>query len=103
MIHFAKIQFVTHRVRFVLALTLITLLGVSIQAQTASATGTLRGTVTLGESGKPIHNVLITVLQLKRTVGTDEQGNYEFQNLPPGRYDVIAHLDRVPDIVRSVK
>ncbi|MGI9069701.1 MAG: TonB-dependent receptor [Pyrinomonadaceae bacterium] len=64
---------------------------------------TLRGTVTLGESGKPIHNVLVTVLQLKRTVGTDEKGNYEFQNLPPGRYDVVAHLDRVPDVVRTVE
>jgi len=62
----------------------------------------LKGTVTLGESGKPIHNVLVTILQLKRTVGTDEQGNYEFQNLPPGHYDIVAHLDRVPDIVRSV-
>ena len=67
------------------------------------SSASLKGRVTLGESGQPIHNVLITVLQLKRTVGTDEQGNYEFQNLPPGRYDVIAHLDRVPDIVRSVE
>ena len=58
--------------------------------------------MTLGESGKPIHNVLITVLQLKRTVGTDESGNYEIANLPPGRYDVLAHLDRVPDMVQSV-
>ena len=67
------------------------------------ASPSLRGTVTLGESGQPIHNVLITVLQLKRTVGTDEQGNYEFHNLTPGRYDLVAHLDRVPDIVRSVE
>ncbi len=67
------------------------------------AGSSLKGTVTLGESGKPIHNVIVTVLQLKRTVGTDEQGNYEFQNLPPGQYDVVAHLDRVPDIVRSVE
>lgn len=63
----------------------------------------LKGTVTLGENGKPIHNVLITIMQLKRTVGTDEQGNYEFQNLPPGKYEVLAHLDRVPDIVQSVE
>ncbi|MCM3869946.1 MAG: TonB-dependent receptor [Pyrinomonadaceae bacterium] len=63
---------------------------------------TLRGTVTLGESGKPIHNVLITIMQLKRTVSTDEQGNYEFKDLPPSRYEVLAHLDRVPDIVQSV-
>lgn len=70
--------------------------------QTATSASSLRGTVTLGESGEPIHNVLVTVLQLKRTVGTDEQGKYEFQNLPAGRYDIVAHLDRVPDIVRKV-
>jgi iron complex outermembrane receptor protein len=67
----------------------------------AQSNATLRGTVTLGESGKPVHNVLVTILQLKRTVGTDESGKYEFQNVPPGRYDIVAHLDRVPDIVRS--
>ena len=63
---------------------------------------TLRGTVTLGENGQGVHNVLITILQLKRTVNTDESGKYEFQGLPRGRYDVVAHLDRVPDIVRTV-
>lgn len=100
MIHFAR----SSSARFVLALALISLFGVSIEAQTvSSATGTLRGTVTLGDSGKPIHNVLITVLQLKRTVGTDESGNFEFPNLPPGRYEVLAHLDRVPDMVQTVE
>ena len=63
----------------------------------------LKGTVTLANTGQPIHNVLVTVIQLKRTVGTDEQGQYEFNNLPPGRYDVQAHIDRVPDVVRSVQ
>ena len=67
------------------------------------ATATLKGTVTLGDTGQPIHNVLVTIIQLKRTVGTNEQGEYEFQNLPPGRYDVQAHIDRVPDVVRSVQ
>jgi len=63
---------------------------------------TLRGTVSLSDSGKPIHNVLVTILQLKRTVGTDDNGKYEFQNVPAGKYDVVAHLDRVPDSVKSV-
>ncbi|HKO42116.1 MAG TPA: TonB-dependent receptor [Pyrinomonadaceae bacterium] len=67
------------------------------------ANAALRGTVTLGDTGKPIHNVLVTIIQLKRTVGTNEQGEYEFQNLPPGRYDVQAHIDRVPDVIRSVQ
>ena len=48
-----------------------------------------------------VHNALITILQLKRTVDTDDNGRYEFQGLPPGKYDVVAHLDRVPDIVRT--
>ena len=68
----------------------------------ATGTGTLRGTVTLGDSGKPIHNAIITILQLKRSVDTDDNGSYEFTNVPPGKYDVVAHLDRVPDIVRTV-
>ena len=71
------------------------------QTSTTAATGTLRGTVTLGGTGKPIHNALITILQLKRTVDTDDEGKYEIQGVPPGRYDIVAHLDRVPDIVRT--
>ena len=71
------------------------------QTATAPGAGTLRGTVTLGGTGKPIHNALITILQLKRTVDTDSEGKYEIQGVPPGRYDIVAHLDRVPDIVRT--
>jgi iron complex outermembrane receptor protein len=78
---------------------LLAAFSLTTQAQTTS---TLRGTVTLSDSGKPIHNVLVTVVQLKRTVTTDEQGNYQLTEIPPGRYDVVAHLDRVPDSVRSV-
>ena len=75
----------------------------TLTARLAQANGTLRGTVTLGESGEPIHNVLITILQLKRTVDTDEAGQYEFTDVPPGRYEVVAHLDRVPDVVQTVE
>ncbi len=75
---------------------------VTLQALAQSAgTATLRGTVTLGTTGKPVHNVMITVLQLKRTVTTDDDGHYEFTDLPPGKYDVVAQLDRVPDVVRK--
>ncbi len=67
----------------------------------SSGTATLKGTVTLGTTGKPVHNVMITVLQLKRTVTTDDDGHYEFTNLPYGKYDIVAQLDRVPDVVRN--
>lgn len=89
--------------RLALIVALTSLSNFHAVGQTAvPATSALRGTVTLGDSGQPIHNVLVTILQLRRTVGSDEKGNYEFQNLPPGRYDVLAHLDRVPDVVQTV-
>lgn len=76
----------------------------SITAQTSpSSTSVLRGTVTLSSSGKPVHNVLMTIIQLKKTVDTDDNGIYEFQGLPPGKYDVVAHLDRVPEVVQQIQ
>jgi iron complex outermembrane receptor protein len=94
---------------FVLSLFTISTFGLipvshaSTDGEVPQSMATLNGTVTLGENGKPIHNVLVTILQLKRTVGTDENGKYTFPNLPAGRYDVVAHLDRVPDSVQSVE
>ncbi len=67
----------------------------------SSGSATLRGTVTLGENGKPVHNVLITIVQLKRTVNTDDDGHYEITGVPPGKYNVVAQLDRVPDVTRT--
>ena len=64
---------------------------------------TLRGTITLESSGTPAHGVIVTILKLKRSAETDDRGAYEFQNVPPGTYDVVAHLDRVPDAVQTVQ
>ncbi|MGH9905412.1 MAG: TonB-dependent receptor [Pyrinomonadaceae bacterium] len=97
MFHFAQDK--AFQFRFASLLALLFFAAIPIFAQSDA---TLRGKVTLGGTGQPIHNVLVTILQLKRTVGTDEEGNYEFKNLPPGKYEVLAHLDRVPDVVRSV-
>ena len=68
--------------------------------QPAQQSGT--ATLTLGESGKAVHGVTVTILQLKRTAVTDDDGKYQFQDVPTGKYDVVAHLDRVPDMVKSV-
>ncbi|HEV2836735.1 MAG TPA: TonB-dependent receptor [Pyrinomonadaceae bacterium] len=85
-----------------IVLALIVLVFATLPALAQSTTATLRGTVTLGDTDKPIHNVLVTILQLKRTVDTDDNGKYEFRSLPPGKYSVVAHLDRVPDVVQMV-
>jgi iron complex outermembrane recepter protein len=75
-------------------------LSVSALAQSNS---TLRGTITLGDTGKPVHNVRVSISQLKRSVETNDDGTYEFQNLPAGRYDVTAHLDFAPDVVKTIQ
>ncbi len=100
MIDFIQSEASNTKFRFAGILALVWLFSLPAVAQ---SNATLRGTVTLADSGKPIHNVLVTILQLRRTVGTDESGNYEFQNLPAGKYDVLAHLDRVPDVVKNVE
>ena len=66
------------------------------------ATATLRGAITLEGDKTPLHNVIVTIVELKRSVETDEKGVFEFQQVPPGRYTVLAHLEGFPDDVRSV-
>jgi iron complex outermembrane receptor protein len=68
-----------------------------------SAGGKLSGTVTLGDSNKAVHNVRVTIIQLRRSVETDENGKYEFREVPPGKYDVSAHLEGTPDVVQRVE
>jgi iron complex outermembrane receptor protein len=91
------------RLRLPFAFIFISLISLQALGQSATPTTTLRGTVTLGDSGKPVHNALVTILQLKRTVDTDDNGRYEFQGVPVGKYDVVAHLDRVPDVVQTTE
>jgi iron complex outermembrane receptor protein len=79
------------------------LAGLPVVAFGDNAANMLRGTVTLETSGKPVHGVIMTILQLKRSVETGDDGVYEFQNVPAGTYSVVAHLDRVPDVVQTVQ
>lgn len=72
----------------------------SVAAQ--SAGGTLQGTVTYATNGNPLHNVVVTITQLRRTAETDEQGKYTFDNLPAGSYSVLAHLEGFPDVAQKV-
>lgn len=85
---------------FALSFCLLCALFVSGLAQ---SNGALRGTVTISDTEKPAHNVRVTIIQLRRSVETDEKGAYEFQNVLPGIYNVAAHLDLTPDVVKSVR
>src|SRR4029450_5956622 len=67
-----------------------------------SGTSTLSGTVSLGDSASTVHGATVTIIQLKRTAYTDENGKYEFQSLTSGHYDALAPLSGLPDAVQSI-
>jgi len=74
-------------------------------AQTTSQAGTatIHGTVALEPSGVTARNAVITIAELKRSVLTDQRGGFVFNDIPFGKYQIIAHLDRVPDVVKTVE
>ena len=71
--------------------------------QGPTRTGALHGTVALQPSGIPARNAVITIAELKKSVLTDEKGRFQFNDVPFGRYQLIGHLDRVPDVVKTVE
>ncbi len=73
-----------------------------LQPAQQTGTSTLTGTVSLGDSASTVHGATVTIIQLRRTTYTDENGKYEFTSLPRGHYDVAAHLSGVPDAVQSI-
>jgi iron complex outermembrane receptor protein len=52
--------------------------------------GTVRGTVTLAQNGDPLHKAVVVIVQLGRTMETDDNGEYQFDQVPAGTYDVAA-------------
>src|SRR5882672_1990617 len=75
---------------------------IPVQVQRPVITGVIRGIVTLQPSGTTARNVVLTIAELKKSVLTDENGAYEFKDIPAGKYQIIAHLDRVPDVVKTI-
>lgn len=71
--------------------------------QSPSSGGSIRGRIVLSDGGTPLHNVIVNLVQLKRSVETDEDGAYEFQNVPPGAYTILAHMEGFPDQAQQVR
>ncbi len=73
-------------------------------AQKDNSNNVLRGVVSLASSnGAAVPNATVTVAQLKRATQTDENGKYEFGQLPAGKYDVIVHLERIGDSIKTIE
>jgi len=64
---------------------------------------TLRGRVALEVRDSPLHHVTVTIVQLRRTTETDDRGEYRFANVPPGTYDVSAHMHAMIDQKKTVE
>lgn len=65
-------------------------------------TGTIRGTVSLESNGGALHGVTVTVVGLKRSAITDDDGKFEITGVPVGNHSVLTHLDGFPDSVKPV-
>ena len=62
-------------------------------AASAQSNGRLDGRVSMRDSGDPLHGASVLVVELNRSTFTDDEGRYTFQDVPPGGYTVVAHLD----------
>jgi iron complex outermembrane recepter protein len=73
-----------------------------VWAQGAAGAGSIKGTVTLQPGETAARSALITIVELKRSVLTDAKGAFVFESVPAGKYQIIAHLDRVPDVIKTI-
>src|SRR2546421_554255 len=91
------------RIGLYLVITLTTLNSFSLAfAQGTVASGEISGPVTLQPAGTAARSALITIVELKQSVLTDAKGAFVFESIPPGKYQIIAHLDRVPDVIKTI-
>jgi iron complex outermembrane receptor protein len=81
--------------------TLVMLAAASLTA-IAQNTGTISGKVVFGGDKSSLHNVSIRINELNRTTVTDDDGNFSFANVPPGKYVLKAHLEGFGDNTQSV-
>jgi iron complex outermembrane receptor protein len=68
----------------------------------AQATGTIRGKISLADNDRPMHNVIVTVVELRRSTETNEEGVFELTQVPPGTYTLLAHMEGFPDAAQQV-
>ena len=57
--------------------------------------GQISGKVSMKETGGPLHGASVLIVELGRSTLSDDDGSYEFNHVPPGKYHVVAHLDSI--------
>jgi iron complex outermembrane receptor protein len=82
---------------------ILSILFVLVTACAKTPAATIHGSVRIEPSGAAVRNAVVTIAELKRAVLTDEKGAFEFKDVPAGKYQIFAHLDRVPEVVKTVE
>src|SRR5205814_2746249 len=90
------------RVRAVLS-TILSIVFLSLTVFAGTLAGTIHGNVRIKPSDTAARNAVVTIVELKRSALTDENGAFEFKGIPAGKYQMFAHLDRVPDVIKNVE
>ena len=62
----------------------------------------ISGTVTYGGENTVLHDVRVEIIQLKKTVKTDANGKYVFENVSAGRYTILVHNDGFADLSKTI-
>jgi iron complex outermembrane recepter protein len=68
----------------------------------SQSNGSISGTVSYGDKQSPLHEALVRITELKLSTSTDENGKFEFKNVPPGRYTVLAHLEGFSNSAKTI-
>lgn len=67
----------------------------------AQSTGRISGTITIGDS-VVLHDAEVRLVQLNRSVNSDNSGRFLFDSVPPGRYTIFAHKEGFADATQIV-
>ncbi|HUQ91163.1 MAG TPA: TonB-dependent receptor [Bryobacteraceae bacterium] len=68
----------------------------------SQSTGAITGKVVVDASGDPLHHVTILVIPLGRTVQTNNEGLFKLEGVPPGKYELVAHMHALTDERKSI-
>lgn len=56
----------------------------------------------MDSTGDPVHHAVVLVVPLGRSAQTNDEGVYRIENVPPGKYELVAHLHTLSDERRAV-
>lgn len=82
-------------------LVLSVLIIVTVSAVAFAQDGKITGKVSFNESVF-LHDASVQIVQLRRSVLTNDEGVYEFTGVPAGRYTILVHIDGFSDAAKIV-